>query len=483
MARTALALAALLVAFCTPAAGQVTAFVGGRVIDGTGRTFDAATVVVRDGRITEVGPTASVRVPDGAVRVDLRGKTLMPGLVNAHGHLSAVDGLKSGPQYYTRGDLERQLRAYATYGVTTVFSLGDDQAGAFALRAEQASAPPARARVYVAGPIVFTDTAEAARAETDKVIALKPDLLKIRVDDNLGSSKKMPEVAWRATLERAKAAGLTLAAHIFYLSDAKALAEAGNTFIAHSVRDLPVDDAFLTAMKRGNLCYSPTLMREVSTFVYDATPSWVNDPFFRRGYGADIATELSEAGRQAKFKASNAYAQGQKYKAGLEVAKANLKRVQDAGIRVAFGTDTGPAGRFQGFFEHLELELMVQSGLTPMQAIVSGYRGRRVVLGEAGRARHDRARRTGRPARAREESARRHRQHALDRRHLHRRPPLRGPGTLTSASPNADERRTPHRRRPVRHAGQRPSTRSTAGIGYAHTPQTAPSMCSASVSP
>ncbi len=124
-------------------------------------------------------------------------------------------------------------------------------------------------------------------------------------------------------------------------------------------------------MKRGNQCYSPTLMREVSTFVYDTTPPWVNDPFFRRGYGADISAELSDAGRQAKFKASNAYAQGLKYKAGLEVAKANLKRVHDAGIRVAFGTDTGPAGRFQGFFEHMELEMMVQAGLTPMQALVS----------------------------------------------------------------------------------------------------------------
>ena len=154
-------------------------------------------------------------------------------------------------------------------------------------------------------------------------------------------------------------------------SKISSVVEAGNAFIAHSVRDLPVDDAFLTAMKRGNQCYSPTLMREVSTFVYDSTPSWANDPFFRRGYGADVSTELADAGRQAKFKASPAYAQGLKYKAGLEVAKANLKRVHDAGIRVAMGTDTGPAGRFQGFFEHMELEMMVASGLTPMQAIVT----------------------------------------------------------------------------------------------------------------
>jgi imidazolonepropionase-like amidohydrolase len=124
-------------------------------------------------------------------------------------------------------------------------------------------------------------------------------------------------------------------------------------------------------MRRGNQCYSPTLMREVSTYVYESTPSWANDPFFRRGYGADIVADISNANRQAQFRASPPWALGQKYKAGLEVAKANLKRVHDAGVRVAMGTDTGPAGRFQGFFEHLELEMMVQAGLTPMQALVS----------------------------------------------------------------------------------------------------------------
>lgn len=355
----------------TPATAQVTAFVGGRIIDGTGKTIESGTIVVRDGVIVDVGPAASVRVPDGATRIDTRGKTVMPGIVNAHGHLSPVEGFKTGPQYYTRANLERQLKAYATYGVTTVFSLGDDQADAFALRAEQVAMPPARARVYVAGPIVYTDTAEAARAETDKVIALQPDLIKVRVDDNLGTSKKMPEVAWRATLERAKAAHLTLAAHIFYLADATLLAEAGPVFIAHSVRDLPVDQRFLSAMKTADACYSPTLMREVSTFAYDSTPAWAADPFFRRGYGEAIVAEMSDPVRQAAFRASPAFAQGQKYKAGLEIAKANLKRVKEAGIRIAFGTDTGPAGRFQGYFEHLELEMMVQAGLTPMQAIVA----------------------------------------------------------------------------------------------------------------
>jgi imidazolonepropionase-like amidohydrolase len=69
--------------------------------------------------------------------------------------------------------------------------------------------------------------------------------------------------------------------------------------------------------------------------------------------------------------ASDGYKQGLRYKAALEVAQKNLKTLADQGVPIAMGTDTGPAKRFQGFFEHLELEMMVDSGLTPMQALTS----------------------------------------------------------------------------------------------------------------
>ena len=185
----------------------------------------------------------SIRVPDGATRVDAEGQDADAG---ARSTPTATCRRSSTcaprPSCTRRANLERQLRAYATYGVTTrVLARRRPARRVRAARRAGATAPPARARVFVAGPIVTATTADAARAETDKVIALKPDLLKIRVDDNLGTSKKMPEEAWRATLERAKAARLTLAAHIFYLADATALAQAGGVFIAHSVRDLPVD--------------------------------------------------------------------------------------------------------------------------------------------------------------------------------------------------------------------------------------------------
>jgi len=353
------------------AEAQITAFVGGRVIDGTGQVIERGTVIVRDGRIAQVGPTADTQVPDGATRVDVSGKTLMPGLVNAHGHVAATSGLRSGPEFYTRDNLVRQLKTYAQYGVTSVFSLGDDDAAGFALRDEQSKGPVDRARIYVAGPVITAATAEEARLAADRVADMKPDILKIRVDDNLGSSRKMPEPAWRAAIARAHDRGLRMAVHIFYLADAKATVEAGADFIGHSVRDVPVDAAFAKALKARDVCYCPTFTREVSTFAYGSTPDWVSDPFFTRGVSADIVSQLSDPARQAQVRSSRNWEAGQQYKAGLEIAKKNLKALVDQGVRIAMGTDTGPPARFQGYFEHMEMEMMVEAGMTPMQVLVS----------------------------------------------------------------------------------------------------------------
>jgi imidazolonepropionase-like amidohydrolase len=279
--------------------------------------------------------------------------------------------MRNDPNGASRENQVRQLETYAHYGVTAVFSLGDESEAAFELRREQDKGPFKGARLFLAGPVINGTTAEAARALTDKVAAMKPDLIKIRIDDNLGSARKMPEEAWRAAIERAHELGLPVATHIFYLADAKAALLAGSNLIAHSVRDLPVDAELVRELKARNACYSPTLMREVSTFVYGSTPPWASDPFFLKRAGAAAGTEISDPAQQATVRAGPAYQQGLRYREALEVAKRNLKVISGAGVRVAMGTDTGPPGRWQGFFEHLELEMMVESGMTPMQALVA----------------------------------------------------------------------------------------------------------------
>lgn len=347
----------------------VQAFVGARIIDGTGADpTEDGVVVVRDGRIEAVGPRASTTVPDGAEVVDVTGLTLTPGLLNAHGHVAETVGLESKPEYYTEANLLAQLGRYARYGVTTVFSLGGDREPGFRLRDAQDTPDLDRARLFVGGPVITSGNPAAARLMTSAVADMKADYAKIRVDDNLGTTVKMPPQAYNVVLDIAHRRNLRVASHVFYLEDAKALLQAGTDFIAHSIRDTDVDDEVIEMLKARDICVSPTLTREVSTFVYESRPDFFDDPFFLREADKDVLDQLLDPERQQKVRESKT---AQAYKAALQVASRNLKALSEAGVRIAFGTDTGPPARFQGYFEHMEMELMAEAGLTPMQILVS----------------------------------------------------------------------------------------------------------------
>jgi imidazolonepropionase-like amidohydrolase len=364
------AVAVLSVATPAQQPASTLAFTGARVIDGTDRApIDNATVLVRGGKIVAVGPAAAVTVPAGAQRVPLAGKTVIPGLVNAHGHVGNTVGMEQG--HYSAENVTRDLKTYAAYGITTVFSLGDDQAAGFAARDSQRTPSLDHARLFVAGPVLAPKSPADAVKLVDEDAALKVDIVKIRVDDNLGTTPKMAPEIYKAVIDEAHKKGLRVAVHLFYLDDAKAVLDAGADFIAHSVRDAPVDDAFVAMLKRRNVCYCPTLMREVSTFVYESTPSWFSDPFFLKHADMAAVDALKQPARQQAMANSKS---AQRYKAGLEVANRNLKKLSDAGVPIAMGTDTGPPARFQGYFELMELEMMAKAGLTPRQVLASATR-------------------------------------------------------------------------------------------------------------
>jgi imidazolonepropionase-like amidohydrolase len=354
----------------TPQSAAVKAFTGARVIDGTDRSpIDNATILVRDGRVVAVGPAARVAVPAGAERVSLTGKTVIPGLINAHGHVGNTVGLQQGR--YSAENVLHDLKTYASYGVTTVFSLGDDQEAGFKIRDAQNTPSLDRARLYVAGPVLNPKSPEEARKLVDDVAAMKSDIVKIRVDDNLGTSAKMPPEIYQAVIAESHKKGMRTAVHLFYLDDAKGVLDAGADFIAHSIRDKDVDGAVIAMLKRRDVCVCPTLMREVSTFVYETTPPWFSDPLFAKHADAKTLEQLKEPARQEQMKNSKS---AQRYKVALDQASRNLKKLSDAGVRIAMGTDTGPPARFQGYFELMELDLMANAGLTPKQVLASATR-------------------------------------------------------------------------------------------------------------
>lgn len=342
---------------------EAVAYTGATIWDGTGSPAQSGkSLVVRDGRIIGVldAPPANAEV------IDVGGSWIVPGFINAHGHVSgrwAADAI-TDTAARVRGD----LALYARYGVTSVVSLGGAPPEAFAVRDEENSMSLSRARLKLAGPVVVGDTPEAAASMTQENIRNGVDWIKIRVDDNLGTGTKMPWDAVHEVLNIARAAGIPVATHIFYLEDAQRLLEMGTGLIAHSVRDQEVTDEFTDAMLDTGVCYVPTLTREVSTFVYESRPDFFDDPFFLEGAKQSEIDRVSAPEFMARMAASPTAAG---YKVALAQAKENLKIIADAGVPIAFGTDTGPGGRFLGYFEHMEFDLMAESGMTAEQILLS----------------------------------------------------------------------------------------------------------------
>ena len=119
-----------------------------------------AAMVVEKGRISWVGPEADLKAPSGAETSDLNGAFVIPGLMNLHAHLGNTIDLVQDSKFHTRQSIEKDLKTYASYGVTTVLSMGTDQDTIFPVRNEQrtafsgdspAASRPPMARVYTTG--------------------------------------------------------------------------------------------------------------------------------------------------------------------------------------------------------------------------------------------------------------------------------------------------------------------------------------------
>ena len=220
---------------------------------------------------------------------------------------------------------------------------------------------------------VAVRTPDEARKSVDELIRNKPDIVKVRVDDFLGARQKMSPEVYQAVIDEAHKNGYRTAAHVVLLEDAKGLLRAGVDYIAHSVRDREVDDEFIRLMKKRHVFYSPTLTRELAVFTYSETPAFFSDPFFLKEADPAEMGKMEDPKRQESMRNDKGALW---YKEHLPIAMRNLKKISDAGIVIAAGTDSGGGpGRFQGYFEHLELEYETKAGLSPMQALVSATGG------------------------------------------------------------------------------------------------------------
>jgi imidazolonepropionase-like amidohydrolase len=330
-----------------PVAGRATVYEGARLIVGTPTApIDNAAFVVDGGRFTQVGRAGQVQVPAGAARVDLRGKTVIPAIVDTHTHMPT-----------NREELITALQRKAYYGVGVVMSLGQDTGDvANQVRGEM---PPNGARLRTAGRGItmpepgrteapyWVSTPAEARKVVQELATRKVDIVKIWVDDRNATVKKMTPDVYTAVIDEAHKNSLRVTAHIFTLDDAKGLLRAGLDAFAHSVRDRDIDDEFMAMVRQ-----RPALV------VVPNLPD--------RGVASDLSwlSESVPAGQLAKLQAAATNRPEAQQAYGIQAR--NLAKLSAANVKIALGTDGNVS-----WAHHLEMEDMVAAGMTPAQVLVA----------------------------------------------------------------------------------------------------------------
>ena len=385
-------------------ADGVTVFEGARLITGDGSPpIENSSFVVENTQFVQVGKRGDVQAPPNASRIDLAGKTVMPAKVDLHGHIGFqhdVDGTMA-KEYYTRDNLVDHLERLAYYGFSAIIGIGDlvDRSDLHGGRTNWGDVPlrvrdeiiPGAALFRTAGTGIAwpgsganghpsrTDvpypvtTVEQARAAVQDNVRIKPEFIKIWVDDRGGRTKKLTPPLYRAVIEEAHKYNVPVAAHNVTLADAKLLMRAGVEGWLHlPVRNGEVPDEELLAIirdriatnDRPNLWFNPG-----AGWAASSREVW-DDPLLRetispqqveKQWGDYLAKLTPDRVEQARRNLR-------------QMGATNALKLRAAGMKIVLGSDTGQTRFFIGWMGQLELENWVWMGLTPMEAIVAATR-------------------------------------------------------------------------------------------------------------
>ena len=378
-------IATLLVFYVVPAAtAQITAaIIGARVIDGTGAPAQVKTVVLQGNRILSVSPDAEI--PAGARVINATGQTLMPGLFDLHTHLNA-----SGTDAVD--DLGKSMKAYLVCGVTSVNDYSVYGEMLAPLRELESShvlvGPRVKFAIRFGTPeghgtefgwgdyfTQLVSTPAQAHAAMKEILPYKPDVIKVFTDgwrygtgDDLTS---MNLATLSAIVEDAHRAGIKVFTHTVTLIGAKIASRAGVDVLAHGVGDAPVDEELITLMKKNGTGYVSTL----ATY----------EPQSNRSPSPRLMALLSSGDRQYVMRAAERHNNPSPDSPVIRrwhFLQENIRRLSAAGIPIGVGTDAGVSGTYHGWSTLHEMELLVASGLTPIQAIVAGTATSARLVGE-----------------------------------------------------------------------------------------------------
>ncbi len=392
----------------THAQTSATVYEGARLITGGGGTIENSAFVVENGRFTQVGRRGELQLPAGAGRVDLAGKTVMPTMVDLHGHLG-FQNIPAGTmskETFTRENLIDHLQRLAFHGVGAAVGVGDlvDRSdmkggrtgwGDVVLRVRDEVIPNAAlfktsgagmawpgagaqgdpSRVDVAYPVATTDEARAAVRD---YVRIKPEFIKIWVDDRAGRIPTLTPALYGAILDEAHKFNVPVAVHNVKQVDAKEMVRGGMEGWLHvPVRDGEIADDELIALVKDRVAHNdrPNMWMTLSLITSwmntkgGGRPDFLDDPLLRATYSPkQIEQYWGEPLRKMTPE------QVARVKSRFDSDAKSAMRLRAAGIRVVDGTDTGQSRFLIGYFNHMDLESMVAMGMTPAEAIVAATR-------------------------------------------------------------------------------------------------------------
>ena len=365
-----------------PAEPAGLAIVGAQLIDGTGGApVPDSVIVIRDGRIVAAGPRETIETPAGAEVVDAAGKTVIPGLLDMHSHYRG-----------DRATIDRLLRAQLYFGVTTARSIGLDDAEKVAWMLEAHAGRPDTPRVFTAGvgfshPNGFNAAGAQQPATEDEARAMVRELagqgvqfVKMWVNDMPEPGLKITPEIRTAIVEEAIANGLIPVAHIDAEVDGRQLVEAGlRDFLHSTVRTFgpgggtPVDDPepsaeFIQMCLDNGVAFTPTLSIIQNNWHFAEHPELLDDPELRAAMNPEALARWDDPEARAEVVEAPNF---DDRKAAFRQVQDFVKTMHDAGVRIALGTDSGTPNVPMGWGVHHELELYVEAGLTPMDALVA----------------------------------------------------------------------------------------------------------------
>jgi imidazolonepropionase-like amidohydrolase len=390
------------------------------VVDVANKKLIAAQdVLVERGYISAVGKKLSA--PAAAQVIDASGKYLMPGLVDAHVHFFQSGGIYTRPDAidlrkqqpyeeeirWVHQNMEAFLRRYARAGITSVVDVGATVS--FLKQRDSFRTKTYSPSVYMTGPLLTTyepdvfknlnddepfylmKTAEDARRYVQKQIPYKPDFIKIwyiLLGTNKDSAARSHLPLVQAAIDEAHKANLRVAVHATELVSAKLAVQAGADFLVHGVEDGPVDEVFIQLLKTKGTVLCPTL---VVAGNYNKAFGQENKPTaedFRYTHPTPLASlfDLQAAKDTQLTNAYKAYAMRNRAAAKSEdsLRMSNLKKLADAGVVIATGTDAGNIGTLHVSSYFDELRAMQQSGMNNWQLLqASTINGAKAVGKEA----------------------------------------------------------------------------------------------------